>query len=203
MSALFAFVAGGLALIALLLAAPIDVAFRVKGIEAFEGQLSIRWLFGLVRLRLRVPDRGRAKRSKTATEQAGAARRKGSKAAGRRGRALAVLRQAEFRRHAMRFAADLLRAAHLSELALWVRLGLGDPADTGRLWALLGPLNALAQGLRHADVRIEPEFIDPVLEFDARGRSLVVPLQILALVVGFALSPASLRAWRLLRRGDV
>jgi hypothetical protein len=200
-NAVLAFVAGALALIALLLAVPVDVAFRVKGIEAFEGQVRIRWLFGLVRLRLRMPDRGRAKRSKAAAQQAGGTRRKDKTGRGR-DRALAAMRQHEFRRHAMRFAADLLRAAHLSELALRVRLGLGDPADTGRLWALLGPLNALAQGLRHADVRIEPEFIDPVLEFDARGRSLLVPLQILTLVIVFALSPASLRAWRLPRSGD-
>jgi hypothetical protein len=194
-------VASVLALIVLLLAVPIDIAFRFKGIGALEGQATIRWLFGLVRLRLRVPNQARAMRPRGSAEQVGAAWRK-PKSTGGRGRALAVLRQAEFRRRAMRFAADLWRAAHLSELALWVRLGLGDPADTGRLWALLGPLNALAQGVRDADVRIDPEFIDPVLEFDARGRSLLVPLQILMLVIAFALSPPSLRAWRLLRSGD-
>lgn len=201
MSAVLAFVAGALALIVLLLAVPIDVAFRVKGIEAFEGQLSIRWLFGLVRYRLRVPDQHRKKSPQGPTSGGRAARRK-RKAAGDRGHVLAVLRQAAFRRRVLRFVADLLRAAHLRELALRLRLGLGDPADTGRLWALVGPLGAAAQSLRGADVSIEPEFIDPVLEFDARGRSLLVPLQILALAVAFVLSPPALRAWRTLRSGD-
>jgi hypothetical protein len=194
-------VAGVLALIALLLAVPIDVAFRVKGIEAFEGQVSIRWLFGLVRLQLRLPGRAR-KKPRTAPTKGSSATRRNRKAGGGRRNVLAVLRQAEFRRRALRFAADLLRAAHLRELGLWLRLGLGDPADTGRLWALLGPLNAAVQNLRGAEVRIEPEFIDPVLEFDARGRSLLVPLQIVALAVAFALSLPSLRAWRTLRSRD-
>ena len=82
-----------------------------------------------------------------------------------------------------------------------MRLGLGDPADTGRLWALVGPLNAAANNLRNAQVQIEPEFMDPLFEFRFDGRLLVVPLQLVALAIGFALSPASLRAWRTLIRG--
>jgi hypothetical protein len=195
------FVIGALAVIALLLAVPVDVAFRVKGIVAFEGQFGVRWLFGLVRYRLRVPDPDRRRGQPTTAQTDRSARRK-RKAAGGRRHVLAVLRQAPFRRRVVRFVADLLRAAHLRELVLRVRLGLGDPADTGRLWALVGPLGAAAQSLRGADVSIEPDFIDPVLEFDARGRSLLVPLQILVLAVAFALSPVSLRAWRTLRSGD-
>lgn len=38
-------------------------------------------------------------------------------------------------------------AAHLHQFRLRMRLGLGDPADTGLLWAVVGPLNALAQGM--------------------------------------------------------
>ncbi len=80
-----------------------------------------------------------------------------------------------------------------------MRLGLGDPADTGRLWAFLGPLNAAAQNLRNAEVRIEPEFVDPTFEFEINGRVRLVPLQFLALATAFALSPPSIRAWRTLR----
>jgi hypothetical protein len=81
-----------------------------------------------------------------------------------------------------------------------VRLGLGDPADTGRLWAVVGPLCAVAQ-LRNAELRIEPEFVDPVLEFHADGRVRLVPLRFLGLAVAFALSPPTIRAWRTLRGG--
>jgi hypothetical protein len=78
-----------------------------------------------------------------------------------------------------------------------MRLGLGDPADTGRLWAVVGPLSAAAQ-LRNAELRIEPEFADPVLELRADGRVLLVPLRFLIVAIAFALSPPTIRAWRTL-----
>lgn len=169
----------------LLLAVPIGVAFRVEGIEAFNGHIAIRWMFGLVRFKFRMP--GAAK-----------VRVKPGKRNGRP-RVLALLRQAAFRRRAYRLVADLARAAHLRQLHLRLRLGLGDPADTGRLWAVLGPLNAVAQNLRNADVQIEAEYMEPVFEFQADGRLLLIPLQLLILAIGFALSPASIRAWRTLK----
>jgi hypothetical protein len=92
----------------------------------------------------------------------------------------------------------LLAAIRLRDLGLHLRLGLGDPADTGRLWAVVGPLSAASRCLRSADVRIEPAFDEPVLDFDAHGDAELVPLRLLALGLAFALSPASIRAWRTL-----
>lgn len=183
-----------------LLALPVEAAFRLEGIEAFTGQITIRWLFGLVRIRIPVPG-VRERPAKPAAEREAA--RKPPRRKARRGpaRVLAVLGQTAFRRRAYRLVEDLVRAVHVSQLRLRMRLGVGDPADTGRLWAVVGPLNAAAQGLRGAEVQIEPEFMDPVLEFRAQGRVLVVPLQVLALAVSFALSPPSIRAWRTLKGG--
>ena len=185
----------------LLLAVPLDVAFRVQGIEAFNGQIAIRWLFGLVRFRIRVPGSAKPQSAKPGTEPQAAKVRAKRDRRGGRGDVLVLLQQAAFRQRVYRLVKDLVRAAHLRQLGLRLRLGLGDPADTGRLWALVGPLNAAAQNLRHARVRIEPEFIDPVFEFEAQGRFLMVPLQILALAIAFAFSPPSIGAWRTLMRG--
>ena len=187
-----------LGLLILLLALPIDLAFRVEGIEAFNGQIAIRWMFGLVRFRARIPGVSKPAREPKATK----VRVKPDKRSGRPN-VFALLRQAAFRRRVYRLAADLVGAAHLHRLHLRMRLGLGDPADTGRLWALVGSLNAVAQNLRNADVQIEAEYLDPVFEFQARGRLLLVPLQFLILAIGFALSPASIRAWRTLKGRDV
>lgn len=182
----------------LLLAVPIGVAFRVEGIEAFNGHIAIRWMFGLVRFKFGMPGAGKPALAPNAAPKAAKVRVKPDKRNGRP-QVLALLRQAAFRRRVYRLVADLARAAHLRQLHLRLRLGLGDPADTGRLWAVLGPLNAVAQNLRGADVRIEAEYMEPVFEFQADGRLLLVPLQFLILAIGFALSPASIRAWRTLK----
>lgn len=188
-----------LGLLAFLLAVPVDVAFRFAGIEAFAGQITLRWLFGLVRFRIRIPRVTKPEPAKPGPEPKAAEAREKPEARGRRANVLAVLRQAAFRRRVYRFVKDLVRVAHAHELYLRVRLGLGDPADTGRLWAFVGPLNALAQNLPNTEVRVEPEFIDPVFEFEARGRFLLIPLQFIVLAIAFALSPPSIRAWRTLK----
>lgn len=82
-----------------------------------------------------------------------------------------------------------------------MRLGPGDPAGAGWLRVLVGPLSVAAQSLRNAQVQIEPEFMDEAFELRADGRLLLIPRQFLAPAIGFALSPASIRAWRSLRRG--
>jgi hypothetical protein len=179
---------------ALLLAVPVHVAFQLKGIEAFSGLITIRWLFGLVRFRAPYPSVTKSPQPETAAN-AGKVQAKPNKR-NARANVVAVLRQAAFRRRALRLVKDLVRAAHPQQLRLRMRLGLGDPADTGRLWAFMGPLSALAQNLHNAQVQIEPEFIDTVFEIEARGRLRLVPLQVLGVLISFALSPASIRAWR-------
>lgn len=193
----FAILAG---LLILLLASPIAAAFRFTGIAEVSGQITIGWLFGLLHFRIRLPGRdGSSVPSKRASAANIGPER--SRRQGWHSRAAALLRGSPFRRRSLRLAADLLRAAHLRGLHLHLRLGLGDPAETGRLWAIMGPLSALAQALPEARVQIEPEFMEATLEFEAQGRLRLIPAQILALLVGFALSPVSIRAWRSLRVG--
>jgi hypothetical protein len=182
-----------LGLVLLLLAVPVGLEFRLAGIEPFTGEVGIRWMFGLVRFRFPVPEVA----TKTPRPKAAKVRVR-PEPRGRRRNVLAALRQAAFRRRVHRLVGDLVRAVHLQRLRLLMRLGLGDPADTGRLWAVVGPLNAVAQ-LGDVDVRIEPEFVEPVLEFKADGRLWLIPLRFLALALGFALSPPAIRAWRTLR----
>jgi hypothetical protein len=193
-------------LLVLLLAVPFGVTFRFEGIgfkeigfegkDAFKGQIAIRWMFGLVRFRIPVP--GATKPQDSTTKQK--TQKKRAKPGKRRSRRnfFAVLRQAAFRRRVYRLVRDLIHAAHADQLRLRIRLGLGDPADTGRLWALVGPLNAAARNLHNAEVQIEPEFMDTVLKFQADGRLMLVPLRFLVVAIAFALSPSSIRAWRTL-----
>lgn len=196
---MLAVIAALMGLLVLTLAVPVDLSFRLRGIEAFAGRITVRWLFGLVRFRFDLPRQGASttpdSEGEADTEKA-RPRRDGDRA---RANFLAVIRQPAFRSRLYRLVKDLARAAHLQQLGLRLRLGLGDPADTGRLWALMGPINAAAQDLRNAEVRIDPEFMEAVLEFDAHGRVVLIPVQLVALVVSFALSPQAVRAWRTFR----
>jgi hypothetical protein len=193
----FAIVIGVVLALLLLLALPVQVAFRIQGLEAFKAQVSLRCLFGLLSFGMQLPaahpSPRRPRRARQGTVPQAADRKPGP---GRANRVLAVFRRAAFRQRVLRLAKSLVAATQLRQLRLRLRLGLGDPADTGRLWALMGPVSVWAQGLRDAQVQIEPEFMDTVLEFQAQGRVRLVPLQLLALAAAFALSPQTWGAWR-------
>ncbi len=189
--------AGLLGLGLFLLAVPVNVDFRVEGMTSLSGQVGVRWIFGLVRIRFPFPRSGGPGR-RPEEESRGARARDGSEHRGRGRSVLAALRQAAFRRRVYRLVGELLRAIHVHRVRLRMRLGMGDPADTGLLWAVMGPVNAVAQW-RDADVRVEPDFLEPVLEFHAEGGVEIVPLRIVLLAICFALSPPTIRAWRTLR----
>ena len=197
---------GLLALLMLLLAIPIVLTFRFENTaigdwKALKGQVTIRWMLGLVRVRIPVPGNTRPHHSGNKIQ---AAKKSGKfRAPDVPGNFVAVFRQVEFRQRVYRLVKDLIRAAGLRQLRLRMRMGLGDPSETGFLWAFVGPLNALAQNLRNADVRLEPDFMDAVFEFHARGQARVLPLQLVGIAIGFALSPTSIRAWRTLRGNRV
>lgn len=185
-----------LGLVLTILAVPITVVFRVDRFGELKGQLGFRWLFGLVRFQSAIagadstrPRRGRkpAKKNKE--------RKAGHRARG----IISLMRQSDFRRHAIGLIRNLLRVIHARSLYLHLRIGLGDPADTGRLWAFVGPVAGVAASLRNAEVHLEPEFMGPVLEIESHGEFLLVPLQFIALAVAFVVSPTTIRAWYALR----
>lgn len=189
-----------LALLIALLSVPLTIVFSIHRINEIQGHVRFRWLFGLVRIQLRLPRSARAEAQPQPT-----ARKKATPPGPRRKTAnprgmLALLKQPAFRRRVHQFMRDMLAATHAQHLFLRLRIGLGDPADTGCLWAIIGPLAGMAQNLQRARVRIEPEFMQPLFEVETHGRFRLVPIQFIALTVALLLSPAMLRAWRDLHR---
>lgn len=181
----------------LVLAVPVTVAFEVDCLKEIKGQVRFYWLFGLVRFRIGFPSVPKAE-----PEQQRKPKKKKRKTGGRSRGVFALLKRSAFRQHAIRFVKDVLRAIHARDLYLRLRIGLDDPADTGRLWALVGPIAGIAINLRSAEVRIEPEFLAPMLEVKSHGEFRLIPLQFIALVTAFIVSPTTLHAWRTLRQSN-
>jgi hypothetical protein len=180
------------------LAVPIAVRFDVSWHGELEQRVDLIWAFGLVRKRLpfvdtRSPNVPRAAR-KSHEQTRDRSRR-------RRAHVLAALRLKSFRRRLLRFLASLWHAIRKDHVNVAVRLGLGDPADTGRLWGLIGPCAGLLQRVPEMAVSVEPDFQDAVFDLDSSGALRVVPLNVLLIIVGLAVSPTFWRGIRVLRRG--
>ena len=183
------YVAVGLLLagVVLLLATPIDVRLFLERDEAFRSRARIRWLFGLVRFRIH----SRHERARPAPKEAPAPPRRKRRGARAARRVATALMRPDLRPRALGFLRDLLRALRLRDVRVRARIGLDDPADTGRLWAVLGPLGAL---LRFPNVELEPDFFEACFRFQAAARVRLIPLQLFALTAGFVVSPPVLRA---------
>ena len=165
-----------------LLAIPITVTFRVAWRGAFENDIRVEWAFGFVHKRL--PTGKTAGPPTEDVHQTGPKRPSDKKF-----NAFAAIRQKRFRQRVIRFVSDLWRAVHKQDLRLRARLGLGDPADTGQLWALLGPISALLANVPDASIRLEPEFQDEMIELDSSGIVRLIPLQFVYLTAALLLSP--------------
>ena len=174
-----------------LLAIPVEIAFNIQRREMFYSSFSIGWLFGVVRLPLKMngsePSSKPQKRKK---------KRKGGES-GRR--TIAIAGNKSFRLRLIRFFKDIIGAVQVSGLTLRARLGLDDPADTGMLWGFIGPFSVLLAGIRKAVIRIEPEFMNETFEFESKGEIRVVPLKVITIIVFFILSPVTIRMIWMLR----
>jgi hypothetical protein len=193
----------GTAVVLALLAIPVTLRFDVAWDRTLRQDVRLLWAFGLVRVKL-APRGAKARERDAEGEMPAREKPRTQRAASKRKRkhkrnVLGGLRLARFRRRILRFAGDLWRAVRKEDLSLRVRLGLGDPADTGRLWAVLGPVAGWLATLREASVTIEPEFFEPTLELETHGSISVTPLKILGLLAALSLSPAVWQGLRAMR----
>ncbi|MBT8127761.1 MAG: DUF2953 domain-containing protein [Gammaproteobacteria bacterium] len=175
-----------LLVIIVLLAVPVTLTYRVTWQRSFQSNMTLQWLFGLVRIQLpstASTTTDRAQETVTITEPK-------KLPASRKANPMIALRQKAFRQRLFRLIGDLWHAVHKQHVTLRIRIGLGDPADTGQLWALVGPLSGMLATIQDAMIEIEPEFIDTVFELDSSGKIRIIPLQLLYLAFGLLLSPA-------------
>ncbi len=176
----------GLIFIAVLvvLAIPVTLVFRLSWPQKDRRDVAVRWFFW--RIRLDAGAGAEPKRDKSRDERA---RKRDGSSPTQAGDVLAALRYAPFRRRLMRFVGDVWSSIQKRDVFIHLRLGLGDPADTGQLWALLGPLAGMLATVDDASIRIDPDFVDAAVEVDAGGELRVVPLRLIGQAVMLMLSP--------------
>jgi hypothetical protein len=113
----------------------------------------------------------------------------------------AMLRSKGFLQSVVRLIHRLIRAIRFRDLALWLRAGFEDPANTGVLCGFLLPVGGFFQALRPSSVDVAPDFSQETFEFAFAGQVRITPVRLLWPVVIFGLSPSTLRGLIALRTG--
>ena len=180
-----------LLLIVVVLAAPVSMKFQLAIRNGSQGVIDIRMLYGLIKTQARFPKPANSEtRDKDNDEKLDL-----SEEAPQTGgmSVFALIRQRPFRRRIIKFVSDTWRAIEKRDIRIRMRIGLGDPADTGRLWAIAGPASGLLASLPNSIIVLEPEFYDMTFEFDGSGSICFTPLSLIYHVAALALSPV---VWR-------
>ena len=179
-----------LMLILILLAIPVTVTFQLNWLRVLQGSVKLQWAFGLVSVRL---PRFQSKVPAIEGEEVAEKIEHFEKSSRKNINSYVFVRQKYFRRRIIKFLTDFWHAFHKKDLSLRIRIGLGDPADTGQLWAIVGPIAGVLTNVKEASFKIEPEFFDTTFELDSSGSIRFYPLQIIYLSIAMFLSPS---VWR-------
>jgi hypothetical protein len=184
------------ALIIALLAIPFEVIFKIQRDEGFRSNVTLNWLFGVVRFT--IPDKSAQKPDKKSRKIK--TTKKANKKPANAQAIKDLLWNARFRYRMFKFVKDVFKSIHIANFYMRIRLGLDDPADTGRLWAYFGPLAVFLSNLSHATVHLEPDFQTEIVYLDSSGKVRIVPLQVLFTVFAFLLSPITISALLAMRK---
>jgi len=147
----------------------------------------------------RIP-RDRHARKSAGTKKAKPVEKRASRSSRGWSNGFTAFMQTALLRRMLRFISDLWRSVRKEDVQLNVRLGLGDPADTGQLWAVVGPIAGILADVEGAAIAIVPDFVDATVELDSRGSIRLTPLHILSLAAALLFSPPVWRGLRAAKR---
>jgi hypothetical protein len=174
-------------LIFFILWVPLDLALRTDVYEKPKFRLRFSWLFGLVSHEIA----GEKKKPKEKRKEA-----KGKKKHGLRNARVvfSILRTKGVLRRLKELLKDVFSCLKFRDLVADFKIGLGDPADTGLLFAFIGPATAFLGSSRRHQIRLEPSFSDDaVLQGYSHGTIRLRPIQLAPPFLKFVFSLTALR----------
>ena len=188
-----AIVMGLAVLILLVFCIPLEFTFRMQVAGRTEFGVRVLWGFGLVRKALATKKKPPEKKSRAN------AKPRPRKREGRTDTMLQVLRSKGMLSQLQILVIDTLRCLRLKELNADIRIGLDDPADTGLLFALIGPAAVFVRSIWHHQIRVVPSFEDEaILEGHVHGTVSVQPIQLIPPFLRFVFSSPTFNVLKVL-----
>jgi hypothetical protein len=177
-----------------LLAIPLRLSLVAQAAAEQRYRVHIHWLFGLVRAQL----------DTSHVETSSVERRSRGRSAGQSWsfqQTMTFVRAAGGAARARQAVSDLISSLRPQIEFMRISLGLDDPADTGRAFAMLTPL-AVLLAMRYGQIELAPSFTEATLAVDGRACFTIVPLQTLGIFLSYAMSFQTLHALYLAQRSS-
>ena len=175
-------------LLLFVLCVPLDLVLHADVYGKPKVRLRFTWLFGLVSREVAREKKKKPKEKKIAAK---------AKKKHRRGSArviFSILRTKGVLRHIKELLKGVFSCLKFRDLIADFKIGLGDPADTGLLFAIIGPATAFLGSSRLHQLRVEPSFgDDAVLQGYSNGTVRLRPIQLVTPILKFAFSLTTIR----------
>ncbi len=181
-------------LIVFALLVPLDVVLYVDVYGRPKFRMRLAWLFGLVSKEIAKKEKKPEDKKKTV---------RGKRMPGKRGPGagtiLEILRARGLLGQIKLLLKGILRLPRIKDLAADLKVGLGDPADTGLLFALIGPATFFVGSSFPNQIKVQPSFTDEaVLEGSLHGALRLRPIQLIPPLLRFVFSLPTIRVAKIL-----
>lgn len=182
----------------LLLAIPIDLIFYVEKDADFRSKVRVQWLYGLIgkdiRKKKKKPETKEEKRKRIIKAFQSIFRARGFLRKRSLKLFLALLRTRGFLRNIIKFARRVVKLIKVRNSKVDLQIGLSDPADTGLLFAVVGPAMVYIRSCSSLDIQVEPDFEQENLRGHFTGELRAFPISFIGPLVLLAFSSTTLRA---------
>lgn len=175
-------------IVGLVLSVPFDIAFQVNMPGRPRFRMKVLWLFGLVSKEIT--------RRKKPEEKKKVVKKRQKPGAGKRRfwNIFEILRTRGLLKQLKGLLRDILGCLKIRDLLADFRVGLGNPADTGFLFALIGPTAFWLSSSVPLQIRVQPSFTDEAtFEGYSRGAVRLRPVQLVIPFMRFIFSLAIIR----------
>jgi len=174
-------------LLLLVLCVPLNMVIHADVHGKPKVQLRFSWLFGLVSKEIS-REKGKPKEEKRAAKEKKKRKRLDTRII------FSILRTEGVLRRFKELLKDVFSCFKFRDLVADFTVGLGDPADTGLLFAIIGPATAFLGSSHFHQLRIEPSFgDDAVLQGFSHGIARLRPISLLPPFIKLAFSLTTIR----------
>ena len=181
-----------LSLLLLLLSIPVTLILNIKTPRDRHRDVEVYWLFGLVRVPVSFSQ------LRSAFDKNNSKKKRNNYPLNKTANRVKKLRNPALFHRILQFASDIRQAIRCVNVQINLRVGLGDPADTGMLWGIVGPIVGALKS-RNSVISVEPAFFDMACDLTGSGKIRFYPIQLVFLTIGML---ASVVYWQLYQRLD-
>jgi len=174
-------------LVVIVLASPVQFDVNIDTTASKRVRTHVIWFYGLLKFEIKSPEKKLEKLEKEKTRRRKKPKRRLGRVTGKKFKFM--LPSKGFKRRILRFLMDFIKSINISFVFFKLGFGLNDPAETGKIYALLFPISVWLTQHGVKQTELIPHYMDYAFYIKSSFSIRFVPLQQIGLILQLLLSP--------------